>query len=104
MSVEKCPTCGSYSSQFPNPPKNSLKTDKHQIMEKVEVILNSSKDAYEKKIDLFNFLKDLEVEGLEDSEEKRINCLLLGKFYNEISKQKMKEYKKLTAEEFSKEE
>ena len=56
--------------------------DKNQI--------NSSKDAYEKKIDLFNFLKDLEVESLENSEEQRINCLLQGKFYNEISKQKMK--------------
>ncbi len=68
-------------------------------------ILETPQDAYQKKVALFNFLKDLEVVRLEEpSEEKRVNCLLLGKLYNEIAKQKMKEYKKLTIKEFSKAE
>jgi len=50
-------------------------------------------------------LKDLEVIRLEEpGEEKRINCLLEGKIYSEIAKQKMKEYKRLTVEVFNKAE
>ena len=81
---------------------NFLKTDKNQIIEGIELILESSQDAYAKKIALFNLIKNLEVGGIEPSEKQRINCLLEGKLYNEISKEKMKEYKKLTIKDFSK--
>jgi hypothetical protein len=78
-----------------------LETDENQIIKKVESILQSSQDAYAKKIALFNLVKNLKVKGIEPSEEQRINCLLEGKLYNEISKEKMKEYKKLTIKDFS---
>ena len=61
------------------------------------------KSSYEKKIALLNYLKEVEVDKLEPSEERRINCLLEGKLYGELVKQKMKEYKKLTVEEYNKE-
>ena len=79
----------------------SLKADKNQITEKVEIILNSPQDAYEKKVALFNLIKNLEVEGIKGSEEQRVNCLLEGRLYNEIAKEKMKEYKRLTISDFS---
>jgi hypothetical protein len=79
-----------------------LETDENQITEKIELILKSSQDAYAKKIALFNLIKNLKVGRIEPSEEQRINCLLEGKLYNEISKEKMKEYKKLTIKDFSK--
>lgn len=74
------------------------------MTERVDNILNSPQDAYEKKVALFNLVKNLEVGGIERGEEQRINCLLEGKLYNEISKEKMKEYKRLTTEDFSKSE
>lgn len=67
----------------------------------MEVVLRSNKSSYEKKIALLNCLKDIKVDKLESSEEQRINCLLEGKLYGELAKQKMKEYKKLTVEDFS---
>lgn len=81
---------------------NFLETDKNQITEGVESILQSSQDAYAKKVALFNFIKNLKVGKIESGEEQRINCLLEGKLYNEIAKEKMKEYKRLTIENFSK--
>jgi len=38
---------------------------------------------------------------LQPQENKRINSLLLGKLYAELAKQSMKEYKKLTVEDFN---
>jgi hypothetical protein len=85
--------------------KNIFQWEYHKITEGMMNILETPQDAYQKKIALFNFLKDLEVVRLEEpNEEKRVNCLLLGKLYNEIAKQKMREYKRLTVEEFSKAE
>jgi hypothetical protein len=76
-------------------------TDK--ITENIKSILKSPQDAYQKKVALFNFVKNLEMQGdIAPGENKRINCLLEGKLYNELAKQKMEEYKKLTAEDFSK--
>ena len=82
--------------------RNVFQLNHHKIVEGLMNILESSQDAYQKKIALFNFLKNLEVVRLEVSEEQRTNCLLEGKLYNEIAKQKMREYKKLTVEAFSK--
>jgi hypothetical protein len=84
--------------------RNFFQLDHHKIVKELMNILKSSQDAYQKKIALFNFLKDLEVVKLEVNEEQRTNCLLEGKLYNEIAKQKMREYKRLTVEEFSKAE
>jgi hypothetical protein len=106
--LKQCPKCGNNSwiweegGKFQNSINSSLKVDKNQITEQVEFILKSSQDAYEKKVALFNFVKNIEVGEIEPSEEQRINCLLEGKFYNEIAKEKMKEYKKLTVADFSK--
>ena len=107
--LKQCPKCGTSSfiweegDRFQkNSTNGSLKIDKNQITEKVEFILKSPQDAYEKKVALFNLVKSLEVGEIEPSEEQRVNCLLEGKLYNEISKEKMKEYKKLTVEDFSK--
>ena len=107
--LKQCPKCGTNSfiweegNKFQNiSTQNSLKVDKNQITEKVEFILQSPQDAYEKKVALFNLVKNLEVGEIEPSEEQRVNCLLEGRLYNEIAKEKMKEYKKLTVEEYSK--
>jgi hypothetical protein len=52
---------------------------------------------------LFNWLKDLNVGELQPQENQRVNSLLLGKLYAELAKEKMKEYKKTTADIFNKE-
>ena len=52
---------------------------------------------------LFNWLKDLNVGELQPQENQRVNSLMLSKLYAELAKEKMKEYKKKTAEIFSKE-
>jgi len=103
--VGKLKTCQCSNCEintFAQGEKNKFRLGKYQITKKVITILESPQDAYQKKIELFNFLKNLEIVVLEPSEEERINCLLLGKLYNEVAKQKMKEYKKLTVEEFGK--
>lgn len=107
--LKQCPKCGTSSfiweegDKFQNNSIQSfLKTDRNQITEKLEFILKSPQDAYEKKVALFNLVKNIEVGEIEPSEEQRINCLLEGRLYNEISKEKMKEYKKLTVEDYSK--
>ena len=107
--LKQCPKCGtnSFIWEEGNNFKNnsiqiSLKVNKNQITEKVEFILQSPQDAYEKKVALFNLVKNLEVGEIKPSEEQRVNCLLEGRLYNEIAKEKMKEYKKLTVEEYSK--
>ena len=52
---------------------------------------------------LFNWLKDLDVGEIQPQEKQRVNSLLLSKLYAEIAKEKMKEYKKTTANIFNKE-
>jgi len=68
----------------------------------METVLQSNKSSYEKKIALLDCLKEVKVDELEPSEERRVNCLLEGKLYGELAKQKMKDYKKLTVEDFNK--
>jgi len=82
----RCPKCG----------KNSLiQIEEDKTIEKIESILKSRKGVYEKKIALFNVLKKLELGEVELNERQRIDCLLQGKFYNELAKQNLREYKKL---------
>jgi len=90
--TKKCPACGSALSD---------KTDMNEIFKKFEAIVKSRKDAYRKKIALFNLVKHIEFKDLEPLENKRIDYLLQGRLYNELAKQSMKEYKKLTVEDFN---
>ena len=87
--------------QYPQHGKNSFATE-GEITKKIGSILKSRKDPYKKKLALFNFVIKLEVGELEPSEEERFNTLLRGRVYNELAKQNLKEYKKLTATAYSK--
>ncbi|CAG8523045.1 7145_t:CDS:2, partial [Cetraspora pellucida] len=79
-----------------------LTPDENKKLEQIINLLKSHKDPYKKKLELFNLLKKLEVGEIEPSEEKRTNILLQGKIYNELAKQSLRDYKKLTVEEFGK--
>ena len=89
--TKKCPACGSALSD---------KTDMSEIFKKFEAIVKSRKDAYRKKIALFNLVKHIEFKDLEPLENKRIDYLLQSKLHAELAKQSMKEYEKLTVEEY----
>ena len=93
---KKCPTCGKSSSVWEE-------ADKYPIFKKMETILRSNKSIQTKKIALLNCLKDIEKGKLEPSEETRLNCLLQSKLYAELAKEKMREYKRLTVEDYNKE-
>lgn len=73
-----------------------------QTIEKIEKILESNKRPYEKKIALFNVVKNLPVGEIELDKKKRTNYLLEGHLYSELAKECMREYKKTTAQSFSK--
>lgn len=92
----KCPKCNEVSSEW-------IEENEFKHAEKISKILKSNKTAYEKKIALFNWLKSLDIGKLQPEEDQRVNSLLLSRLYNELAKQSMKEYKKKTAEIFSKE-
>ena|ERR1700722_10592656 len=93
--TSKCPTCGKSSS--------IREEDKHPIFKKMEAVLKSRKSPYEKKIALYKCLKGIEVGELEQIEKERIDYLLQGKLYNELAKQCMKDYRRLTVKDFNKE-
>ena len=88
----KCPACGSLLTS-----EDNIK----EVFKKFEAIVKSRKDAYRKKIALFNLVKHIEFKDLEPVEKKRIDYLLQGRLYNELAKQSMKEYRKLTVEDYS---
>ena len=90
---KKCPACGSALSDEDNI---------NEIFKKFEAIIKSRKDAYKKKVALFNLLKCVEFKELEPLENKRIDYLLQSKLHAELAKKSMKEYEKLTVEDFSK--
>jgi len=71
-----------------------------QFNKKIKSILNSNKRPWEKKLALFNLVKSLEIEESPE-EEKRVNYLLESCLLNDLAKHSMKEYKKATAESFS---
>ena len=68
----------------------------------MEAILRSHKSPYEKKVALYNCLKNVEVGELEPIEKERINFLLQSKLHGELAKQSLKQYEKLTVEDYSK--
>lgn len=55
-----------------------------------------------KKLALFNLWKNLEIGEIKPSERKRINTLLLGKVYDELAKENLREHKKLAIDVLSK--
>ena len=73
-------------------------SQEYLMVKKISRILYTDKTPYEKKVALFNFLKDLELGELEESKNKKINLLLLGRVYNELAKENLREYKKLESE------
>lgn len=73
-------------------------SQEYLMVKKISRIIYADKSPYEKKIALFNFLKDLEVGELEEGKNKKINLLLLGRVYNELAKENLREYKKLESE------
>ena len=73
-------------------------SQEYVMVKKISRIIYTDKTPYEKKIALFNFLKDLDLGELEESKNKKINLLLLGRVYNELAKQNLREYKKLENE------
>ena len=78
------------------------KLDKNQIAERINSILKSHKNPYEKKIALYNCLKNIEVEDLQPIEKERMDYLLQSKLYGELAKQSLKKCKQLTVEDYSK--
>ena len=81
------------------------KLNEQQITEQIKKILESHKKPYEKKIALFNLVvKKVEVGDISSEKKKRVNHLLESCLFNELAKQSMKDYKKTTAEIFSKAE
>src|SRR5436309_14393574 len=92
----QCSHCGKSSLKM-------MEEEEFKHAEKIAKILKSSKTPHEKKMALFNWLKDLDVGELENQEKQRINSLLLSKLYAELARRSMKEYKKKTAEIFNKE-
>ena len=58
----------------------------------------------EKKVALFNIIKNLNVGDIAPEKKKRTNWLLQGHLYSELAKNCMEEYKKVTVESFSKAE
>lgn len=95
--AKKCPTCGNNSF-------NGEEKSQHLAFRKMEMILRSQKTPYEKKIALFECLKNIEVGELDEEQKKRIDFLIQGRLYAELAKQSMKEYKKSTVKEYSKKE
>jgi len=92
--IKKCPNCGKSPSVWEE-------TDKYPIFKKMETVLKSHKSPYEKKIALYNCLKNIEVGELQPIEKERVNFLLQSKLHAELAKQNMKEYEKLTVEDYS---
>ena len=94
--IKKCPQCGKSSSVWEE-------ADKYPIFKKMETVLKSHKSPYEKKIALYNCLKSIEVGELEPIEKERIEYLLQSKLHGELAKQSLKQYEKLTVEDYSRE-
>src|SRR4051812_36327555 len=73
-----------------------------EITEKIMGIISKPQSGEEKRIAFFDFLESLDVGELQPKEKKRVDYLLQSRLYSELAKQSMKEYKKMTVENFSK--
>lgn len=101
--IKKCSVCGKTASiKGSIEVKNKGQTE-IKFFKKMETVLRSHKSPYEKKIALFKCLKEVEVGEMKPIEKERINYLLQSKLHGELAKQSLKQYEKLTIEDFSKE-
>jgi len=76
-------------------------SQEYMMVKNISRILYTDKSPYEKKVALFNLWKSLEVGKLDTEEKKKIDLLLLGKVYNELAKENLREYKKLNGDNIS---
>ena len=65
------------------------------------ILENHKISPYEKKVNLFNLVKDLDVGELQPLKEQRMNYLLESRLYDMLAKKALEDYKKTTAK-FSK--
>jgi F0F1-type ATP synthase delta subunit len=73
-----------------------------KINKKLKEILDSDKTPYEKKIALFEVIKDLDVGESQPLKEQRVNYLLESRLYDVLSKRALEDYRKTTVKAFSK--
>ncbi|MEG7979125.1 MAG: hypothetical protein NY202_04460 [Mollicutes bacterium UO1] len=78
-----------------------LNNDLEQINKKLEDILSSHKTPYEKKIALFDVVKDLNVGESQPLKEQRMNYLLESRLYDMLAKKALEDYKKTTVKDFN---
>jgi len=69
-----------------------------------EILEDHETTPYEKKVALFNMIKNFDVGDMPIEKKKRTNWLLQGHLYSELAKNCMEEYKKATVKSFSKAE
>ena len=94
----QCPNCSENISIM----EEKLTKELQVVVKKIEKLCKSSKSAIEKKLELFEVLEKLDFGEISPSENRRVNNLLQSRWHAELAKKYMKEYKKSTAEEFSK--
>ena len=68
------------------------KEEVFQIAERIESILESDKSTYEKKIALFDLVKNLEAGESQPLKEQRINCLLESRLHSTLAKKALEDY------------
>lgn len=84
------------------PTKKLTEKEQEEITKKIKSVLKSDKSAVEKKLELFEVLEKINLGELSTGENQRANSLIKSRLYSELAKEYMREYKKSTAEEFSK--
>lgn len=97
-----CPNCGKSALTWVEDLEKILSPDETNKLEQVINLLKSHKDPYKKKLELFKLMKNLAVGEPEPNEKRRVDYLLQAHLYSDLAKQSMKDYKKITAETFSK--
>src|ERR1043165_1930472 len=65
--------------------KQKRRSEILQLAEKIESIIESNKDTYQRKLALFNLVKNLEVGESQPLKEQRINHLLQCRLYNKLA-------------------
>lgn len=108
-----CPNCGENIVAKENKIKELKEKTKRmkkgndkleQLNKKIEDLVNNKEmTPYEKRIALFNLVKNLNLGDTSPEKKKRTNYLLQAHLYSDLAKQSMQDYKKITAETFNKE-
>ena len=88
-----CPHCRQFYKKYPF--KEELEKEWREFgsrIKKIKEIWTSSKDAYEKKISLFELVLDIEFDEIKPQEDEKVNYLLRSRLYNEMAKENYKRY------------